>query len=192
MSPLQKPTRGFAVFFLAAISAVAQTNFFSATNLPPQHQTNSPFAAFQQAEQVRANCLAGRRRICGKILKVLPDGLVVESGYTDLLRPPLTDSWLVPGTVTAVRTANLIESSEPASVCVGTIFLTDLPKARGKKAKPYDYVILIGYPAGMHTYTSLGTITRTVRRFTGTLGAAVKLNLLAAEKSADSQPATGK
>ena len=86
--------------------------------------------------------------ICGKILRVLPEGLVVESGYTDLLRPPLTDSWLVPGTVAATRTPNLVESREPGSVCVGTVFLTDLPKARGKKPKPFDFVILLAYPAG--------------------------------------------
>jgi hypothetical protein len=113
--------------------------------------TNSPTAVFQSTEQVRSECLAGRRMICGKILRVLPDGLVVESGYTDLLRPPLTTSWLVPGTVSATRTPNLVESREPGSVGVGTVFLTDLPRSRGKKPKPFDYVILLAYPAGEAT-----------------------------------------
>src|SRR5262245_17842640 len=135
--------------------------------------TNSALAIYQSVDQVRAECLEGRRSICGKILRVLPDGLVVESGYTDLLRPPLTDSWLVPGTVSATRPPNLIESSEPGAACVGTIFLTDFPKARGKEPKPFDYVILVGYPAGETTYTSVGTVQKTVRRFTGTLAAAV-------------------
>ena len=139
--------------------------------------TNSPAAVFQSAEQVRAQCLEGRRTICGRILRVLPDGLVIESGYTDLLRPPLTDSWLVPGTVIVARPPNLVESREPGAVCVGTVFLTDLPKARGKKPQPFDYVILLGYPAGETTYTSVGTVQKTVRRFTGTLAAAVKFQI---------------
>jgi len=139
--------------------------------------TNPPAVIFRNVEQVRAECLAGRRIICGKILRVLPDGLVVESGYTDLLRPPLTDSWFVPGTVAATRTPNLVESHEPGSPCVGTVFLSDLPRSRGKKPKQFDYVILLGYPAGEHTYTSVGTMQKTVRRFTGTLAAAVKYQI---------------
>ena len=156
----------FFASLLAAGALLARANEFSATN--------SPTATFHSAEQVRAESLAGRRTVCGKILRVLPDGLVVESGYTDLLRPPLTDSWLVSGTVAATRTPNLVESREPGAVCVGTIFLTDLPRARGKKPKPFDYVILLAYPAGETTYTSVGTVQKTVRHFTGTLAAAVR------------------
>jgi uncharacterized repeat protein (TIGR03806 family) len=150
---------------VAAAALLVRANEFSATN--------SALAIYQNVDQVRAECLEGRRAICGKILRVLPDGLVVDSGYTDLLRPPLTDSWLVPGTVSATRPPNLIESTEPGAVCVGTIFLTDFPKARGKEPKAFDYVILTGYPAGEATYTSVGTVKKTVRRFTGTLAAAV-------------------
>ena len=151
---------------LATSGWLALANDFSATN--------SPVALFQSAERVRLDCIEGRRTICGKILRVLPEGLVIESGYTDLLRPPLTDSWLVPGTVTAARTPNLVESREPGAVCVGTILLTDLPHTRVKKTpKQFDYVILVGYPAGEATYTSVGTLQKTVRHFTGTLAAAV-------------------
>jgi len=118
--------------------------------------TNAPESLYRSIEQVRSQCLADRRMVCGKILRVLPEGLVVESGYTDLLRPPLTASWLVPGGVSAARTPNLVESSIPGSPVVGTIFLTDLPRLRGKKPKPYDYVILLAYPAGQYTYPSVG------------------------------------
>ena len=157
-----------AILFVA-LEFLTGANDFSATN--------SPAARFQSTEQVRAECLNGRRMICGKILRVLPDGLVVESGYPDLLRPPLTDSWLVPSTVTAKLTPNLVESREPGSVCVGTVFLTDLPKARGKKPKPFDYVILLAYPAGEATYTSVGTLQKSARRFTGTLASAVRFKV---------------
>ena len=157
------------IAILAAPLLAARANEFSATNTAAE--------IFQSVEQVRIQCLADRKMICGKILRVLPDGLVVESGYSDLLRPPLTTSWLVPGTVAAKRTPDLIESRDPGSVCVGTVFLTDLPRARGKKPKPFDYVILLGYPAGEYTYASVGEVQKTVRRFTGTLAAAVRFRI---------------
>jgi hypothetical protein len=176
------------LFLLAALPARGQTN------APPagpadggsnsstgqyQSQTNQALAVFLHAEQVRNDCIKGRRSICGKILQILPDGLIVESGYTNLLRDPLTKTWLVPGTVVASRADNLIEQNEPGSVAVGRVFLTDYPKSRKAKPARYDYVIIEGYPAGEYTYTSLGTIQRTVRHFSAALAKAVDLNLRA-------------
>jgi hypothetical protein len=144
--------------------------------------TNHP-DAFQHSERIRTACIEGRRRVCGKILEVFPGGLVVDSGYTNLLRQPLTQSWLVPGTVAADRAKNLLEGKNPGDTCIGLVFLTNFPK--GKKIKPaqYDYVIIEGYPAGQYTYTSMGTIERTIRRFSASLDAAVKLNLEAEGKN---------
>ena len=172
---------------LTAISASAQPG----TNRPTQvstglassmtpsgsSPTNPISSVVQHAEQLRADCIRGRRLICGKILKVLPEGLIVESGYTNLLREPLTKSWLVPGSVTASLATNLLEGGEPGTICIGPAFLTDLPKSRGHKPKQYDYVILEGYPAGKFTYNSLGTIQKTVRRFSAKLNKAVELHL---------------
>ena len=112
--------------------------------------------------------------ICGKIIRILPGGLVVESGYNGLLRPPLMNSWLVPGAVSATRTPNLVESRDPGSPAVGTVFLTDLPRLRGKKPHLYDYVVLLAYPAGEYSYTSVGTLRKTVRHFSGDLTAAAR------------------
>jgi len=128
--------------------------------------------------------------ICGEIVKVLPDGLVVDSGYTNLLREPLVRSWLVPGTVSASRAAGLVEGNSPDSVCVGLVFLTDLPKSRRLKPKLYDYVIIEAYPAGHYTYHSIGTIERSVRRYSGILEKAVDL-VLASEQAA-AVPASAK
>ncbi len=134
--------------------------------------------AYEQAtEKIRADCVAGRRIICGRILKILPEGLVVESGYTNLMRAPLSKSWLVPGTVKTERPANLMEGKEPGGVCVGLVFLTALPRGRSAgKPRLYDYVVLQAYPAGSYTYTSVGTIQRTVRQFAANLSVAVRMN----------------
>jgi len=182
----------FAIgFFLATLPALAQTNVggFSSlldgtSNSPPeqfQRPTNLGPTIVQEAEQMRAVCINGRRSICGKVLKILPDGLVIESGYTNLLRKPLDRSWLIPGTVTASRAPNLVEANTPGTICAGQVVLTELPKSRRTKVKIYDYVVLEGYPAGQYTYTSIGTLQRTVRRFSASLETAVKLNLQAGE-----------
>jgi hypothetical protein len=168
---------GLVFLFAANCSARAQTNSAGAG------QTNQFMSAVQRAEKIRAACIQGRRSICGKILRVLPDGLVVESGYTNLLREPLTSSWLVPGTATASRATNQLESSEPGGICHGVIFLTDYPKSKRLTPKQYDYVIIEGYPAGQYAYTSVGTVRRTVRRFSAQLVKAVELNMQAEEET---------
>ncbi len=176
-----------SVLIFVALSAPAQTNVAGVTNSPAvvsgaasqyfESDTNSGQSIAQRAEQIRAACIEGRRCICGKILQVLPDGLVVDSGYTNLLREPLTRSWFAPGTVSATRAANVVEGLEPNSVCIGPVFLTNLPKSRGAKPKLYDYVMIEGYPAGQHTYTSVGSVQKTVRAFSASLDSAVNWHL---------------
>ena len=176
----------FALILFATLNLSAQDRDLTVANgAAAIFETNAPPLAVQRAEHIRAECVLGRRLICGKILKVLPDGLVVDSGYTDLLRQPLNKSWLISGSVTARRPANMVESREPEAVCVGMVFLTDLPKSRGKSAKPrqYDYVSLLGYPTGEYTYTSVGTVQKTVRRFSSSIYKAVNLNFETSEKS---------
>ena len=173
------------LFLLMAVSAFAQTNSAvsagQATSNPPnenlQSQTNQNVISEDQIEKARTACIQNRRVICGKIVKVLPDGLVVDSGYTNLMRYPLDRSWLVPGTVTASKDSHFVEANRPDSICAGLVFLSDVPKSRKLKPKLYDYVIISGYPAGQYTYSPLGNIQRTVRRYSAVLSKAVALNL---------------
>jgi len=95
----------------------------------------------------------------------------------------------VPGTVTASRATNLVESREPGALCAGQVFLTDLPKSRGAKLRQYDYVVLTGYPTGSHTYTSVGDVKKTVRRFSASLDRATKLNFETAQNEPPARPA---
>jgi hypothetical protein len=162
--------------FLAVAPAMAQTHDAPSTNGPSVTQAQQ-FESFVHAtETIRANCINGRRIVCGRILKILPDGFVVDSGYTNLMQPPLNRSWLVPGTVQALRDPHLVEGNEPASVCVGKVFLTDTPKSRRTKPGQYDYVVIEAYPDGSYTYTSLGTIQHTLRRFSASLETAIVVN----------------
>jgi hypothetical protein len=171
------PSAVAALLFAAAFSAAAQSNVPAAPPAPPPNRQ----ATLKLSEELRAQCLAGRRSICGKILRIFPNGILVECGYTNLLRPPLTKSWLVPGSVVASRAPALVESKEPGALGVGTVFLTDLPRG---KPRQYDYVVIAGYPAGDFTYTSVGAIRKTVRRFSANLDKAVKANLAPPEQHA--------
>jgi len=139
-----------------------------------QAATGQPLNLSELSESVRAECIRGRRVICGKVLEIVKGGLIVESGYTSLLRPPLTQSWVAPATVAATRDPNAIESTEPGAVCVGTIFLTDVP--RSPVPHQFDYVTIMGYPAGIYSYSPVPSITNEVRRFSAGLETAVNLN----------------
>jgi hypothetical protein len=173
--------------FVAA-TASAQTGVTNANASAPgiSANTNSepkvqdPRALAQRAEQLRTACVDSRRRICGQVVQVKPGGLVVDSGYTDLLRPELSRSWVAPGTVSATRPANLIEEKTPGSPCVGLVFLADIPKRPAVKL--YDYVIIEAYPAGEYVYEAVPTVTKTVRRFSAQLETAVDWNLASEKK----------
>jgi diaminopimelate decarboxylase len=118
------------------------------------------------------------------VLAVQTNSLVIDSGYASLLRPELKGAWHFPGTVVASRDPHLVEDQTPGSICVGQIFLTDLPRKRRAKVKinVYDYVVIDAYPAGQYTYTLAGDFPHTVRRFSCGLETAVKLRLAAGGK----------
>lgn len=169
--PCPAMIRALALILLLTIfSAAAQTNTSPGNPASPANAVK----AQERSEKMRAACIDGRRSICGKILRIFPNGILVESGYTNLLREPLTRSWLVPGTVSVAHTEHLVETREPGALCIGTVFLTNLPRG---KPKPYDYVIICGYPTGEFTYNSVGAVRKTVRRFSANLDKAVQANL---------------
>jgi len=157
------------VFLSASLPAMAQTNISSSTN-----QTNQIAVREHRAAQHRAACINGRRCICGKVIQIVPEGLIVESGYTALMEPPFTGSWLIPGGALVSRDSKLIERSEPASPCIGTILLTDFPKR--PTVKLYDYVLLQAYPAGEYLYSPVPGVEKQIRKFAGGLDTAAGVN----------------
>ena len=188
-------SHGSFAFVLAAglgLIAAAAAGQSSVTNANPPaqgisenanlatNQIQDVRARAQKAEQIRTECINGRRRVCGQVLQIAPGGLVVDSGYTDLLRAELSRSWVAPGTVSARRPPNLIEEQTPGAPCVGLVFLTDIPKRPGVKL--YDYVVIEAYPAGEYVYEAVPNVTKTIRRFSARLEGAVEWKLAAGEK----------
>lgn len=165
---------------LAAATNAAPALAVSETATATTNQPQDARALAQKGEAIRTACINGRRRICGKVLQIVPEGLVVESGYTNLLRPELSHSWLAPGNVTSSLPPNLVEQNSPGAVCVGLVLVTDIPKRPAVKA--YDYVIFQVYPAGQYDYVPVPTVKKIIRRFSVGLATAVQLNLAAGEK----------
>jgi len=160
------------LLFMASLPVAAQTNAPAATtNQTSVHDDGQRVAAS------RATCIQGRRCVCGKVIKIVPEGLVVESGYTALMEPPFTGAWVIPGGALVNRDPKLIERNEPASPCISTVLLTDFPKRPAVKL--YDYVLLQAYPAGEYLYTPVPGVEKPVRKFAGGLDTAVKMMLAA-------------
>jgi hypothetical protein len=156
------------IVFSAMLPVMAQTNVSSSTNQIPALDQRA-------AAEIRTACINGRRCVCGKVIKIVPDGLIVESGYTALMDPPFTQSWVIPGGALVNRDSKLLERSEPASPCIGTVLLTDFP--RRPAVKLYDYVLLQAYPAGEYLYTPVPGVEKTIRKFAGGLDTAVRARL---------------
>jgi hypothetical protein len=177
-----------ALFLFAALAGCATKNIPGSIGKITPASTAAPTApdpaaiAAVRAEEIRTDCINGRRLVCGKVLKIFPGGLVVDSGYTDLLRKPLTESWVVPGSVSASRDPAVLELNEPRSPCIGLVFLTDIPKRR--KVKIFDYVVIMGYPAGQYVYAPAPNVDKTIRKFSCGLDTAVRLKLQAEENKA--------
>jgi hypothetical protein len=160
------------ILFSALVPASAQTNVTSSTNEMSVRD--------QRIAEIRTACINGRRCVCGKVIKVVPEGLIVDSGYTALMDPPFTQSWVIPSGALVNRDKKLLERSEPASPCIGTILLTDFPKRPAVSL--YDYVLLQGYPAGEYLYTPVPGVQKSIRKFAGGLDTAVKLQLKSAAR----------
>ena len=79
------------------------------------------------------------------------------------------------GMIMATGRTNVVEGAEANSVAVGLVLLADIP--RRPKVRQYDYVSLIGYPAGQYVYDPLPGVRKPIRRFAGGLEKAITLNL---------------
>jgi hypothetical protein len=166
--------RSALFLMLAGSLSFAETNEPGSTN----HPANSPPTASQQqadavkAEQVRTRCIEGRRYIAGKVLQIVPEGLIVDSGYSRLLSPPFNRSWVVTGVASVSRDPSLVEEKKPDALCAGLVLLSNIPKRPAVKA--YDYVVIHGYPAGEYAYAPVPGVQKTIRRFSASLDRAVQ------------------
>jgi hypothetical protein len=175
--------KSVSILLLATVlAAFAQTNAVSAKagESTTNSVTTNQIAWAERTEQVRSACVQGRRAICGKVVRILPEGLLVESGYTALLKAPFTQSWVTSGGASVTRDAKSLELNEPGAACVGLVVLANFPKR--PSVKLYDYVAIQAYPMGQQTYTSVPGVQKTVRKFSAGLDTAIKVNLEMSQK----------
>lgn len=150
----------------AEISPQPEASLGNATNLVAKQIARS--------EQIRNTCVEGRRLVCGRVLQVTPDGLVVDSGYRQLLSPPFNHDWVVRGTARVSHETNAVEANKPGTICVGLVFLSNIPKRPAVRV--YDYVVMQGYPAGNRAYVPVPGVEKTIRRFSASLERALEIN----------------
>jgi hypothetical protein len=170
----------FAIMLsLTVFTGLAETSAATSTNSPTPSGSLSapaqPFNSDQRAEQIRTACIEGRRFISGRVVQVTPEGLVVDSGYKQLLSPPFNHSWVVRGTASVDRDPHAVEQKKPDAVCVGLVFLSNIPKRPA--VRNYDYVVIHGYPTGDHVYVPVPGVEKTIRGFSASLERAVQINL---------------
>jgi hypothetical protein len=107
------------LLILAGFSAAGETNQASRTNMAVSAATGGvqsqaeAVRLAEKTEQVRAECIEGRRYIAGRVLQILPEGLIVDSGYGRLMSPPLNRSWVVRGTASVSRDPSAVEEKKP-------------------------------------------------------------------------------
>jgi hypothetical protein len=157
----------FLVLLLACRAILAQTSTNSSRPGAPE--------ALERAEQIRTACIEGRRYVCGKVLQIRPDGLVVDSGYADLLKPPFNRTWVVSGRASVSRDPHAVEQKKTDAICVGLVFLTGVPKK--PIVNEYDYVVLHAYPAGDYEYKPVPGVEKTIRGFSASLERAIQINM---------------
>jgi hypothetical protein len=160
---------------LADTNSVLSSNATASLRAVASPQPTQALKAAQDAERTRTRCIEGRRYIAGRVLQVTPEGLIVDSGYSALLSPPFNHSWVVSGTASVKRDASAVEEKKPNAMCIGLVFLSNIPKRPAVKA--YDYVVIHGYPAGEHVYSPVPGVQKMVRRFSASLERAVQINL---------------
>jgi hypothetical protein len=169
------------ILSIAAFAARADTKTAISTNVattagaPAAQDPAEAANAAQRGERIRNACIEGRRYVAGRVLQVTPQGLVVDSGYSRLLSAPFDQSWVVRGTASVTRDPSAVEESKPDVLCIGLVFLSNIPKRPGVKI--YDYVVIHGYPAGEYNYVPVPGVQKTIRRFSASLERAVQANL---------------
>ena len=73
------------------------------------------------------------------------------------------------------RDASTVEEKKPDAICVGLVFLGNIPKRPA--VKNYDYVVIHGYPMGEYRYVPVSGVQKTIRRFSASLERAVQINV---------------
>ncbi|MEI9962107.1 MAG: hypothetical protein WDM76_13540 [Limisphaerales bacterium] len=177
------------LLFFVALSASAQTNVAKvASNSPSQTipDTNQSSIVIVRGAACEADSRDLRARPSFDLRGKFSKCCLMDWWWKAVIRILCVRRWIVPGWCRArprpAARPVLLKATNRVRFALGWFFITDIPKARRTKPAQYDYVILQGYPAGQYTYTSLGTIERTVRRFSAGLSTAVDLCLEAENK----------
>ena len=119
----------------------------------------------RQLEGLKAIFASKSRTVSGKIIQKIPEGLLVESGQSEIDQVGHTDvEFDRMGNMSTSTTATLQEGDTARSLCLGLVLLEDHP--RYDQLVDDNVVVILAYPDGQFSYKSVGGGQKTVRKFT--------------------------
>jgi hypothetical protein len=122
-------------------------------------------AAQEKYSRLKAKLVQGSRRVDGKVLQKISEGLLVESG--DLERALQEHNERVYGDTGGVT----FESGIPGGEALGLVLLVDYPDPN---MTDEGHVDIIAYPLGLFSYDTLNKSSKTVRKFSADLETAIR------------------
>ena len=129
-------------------------------------QQRAAMAATQEKyNRLKARLVQGSRRVDGKILQKISDGLLVQSGdHGRALREYRED-------VYGARGGTMTEGNAPGAEALSLVLLQDYPDPN---MVDDGHVDVIAYPIGLYSYDSVGKSQKTVRKFSCNLDTAIR------------------
>jgi hypothetical protein len=121
-------------------------------------------AAYARYQAIKAEVEQGNRRIEGKVLQKIPEGLLVDSGAAAIaIDEGMHNVSFAGGT--------LYEGTAPGVEALGLVLLQDYPDPN---IADEGHVDIIAYPVGLFTYDSVNKSSKTVRKFSCDLDKAIR------------------
>jgi hypothetical protein len=123
----------------------------------------------------------GRRRIRGKVLQRISEGLLVDSGAATIAYAEETHYGTSPdGDPISWGGGTIAEGKTPGEEALSLVLLQDFPDPNMTDG---GYVDIMAYPVGLYTYETVNQSSKTVRIFSANLDTAIKTLALKEQQS---------
>ncbi len=132
-----------------------------------QDELKNQVITFAQSKynRLKAQLVQGSRRVDGKVLQKISEGLLVQSGELSRKMQEYHED------VYGSRPGIIIEGNRPGAEALNLVLLQDYPDPN---MADEGHVDVIAYPVGLFSYDSVGKSQKTVRKFSCDIDAAIR------------------
>lgn len=129
-------------------------------------------AAIAKYNQLRDQLIQGSRRVDGKVLQRISEGLLVDSGAASITRAEERHYGTSPdGNPISWGGGTIMEGNSPGAEALHLVLLQDYPDPN---VVDDGHVDIFAYPVGLYSYETVGKSQKTVRKFSCNLDAAIR------------------